>query len=101
MVTNKKSCEAAVHFNSTSHSLQDFSFQCIDQISHDCTQVDKLLITKEAYWSAQLFTLNHLFYMVLTKDRNSILRIEFILILLMTNITLLGVFFFTLSVTTA
>ena len=29
---------------------------------------------------------------VLTKDRNSIQRIEFILILLMTNITLLGVF---------
>ena len=58
MVTNKKSCEVAVHFNSISHSLQDFSFQCIDQINNDCTQVDKFLITKEAYWSAQLFTLS-------------------------------------------
>ena len=57
MVTNKKSCEVAIHFNSISHSLQDFSFQCIDQISQDCTQVDKFLITKEAYWSAQLFML--------------------------------------------
>ena len=35
-----------------------FLFECIDQISHDCTQVDKLLITKEAYWSAQLLTLS-------------------------------------------
>ena len=58
MVTNKKSCEVAVHFNSTPHSLQDFSFQCIDQINQDCAEVDKFLITKEAYWSAQLFTLS-------------------------------------------
>ena len=44
---------------------------------------------------------NYLRYhlMVLTKDRNSIQRIEFILILLMTNITLLGVLLFTISVT--
>ena len=47
-----------VRFSSTSHSLQDFPFQCIDQFSHDCTQVDKFLITKEAYCSAQLFTLS-------------------------------------------
>ena len=40
------------------HSLQDFSFQCIDQINQDCAEVDKFLITKEAYWSAQLFTLS-------------------------------------------
>ena len=58
MVTNKKSCEVAVHFNSIPHSLQDFSFQCIDQINPDCVEVDKFLITKEAYWSAQLFTLS-------------------------------------------
>lgn len=59
MITNKKSCEVAVHFNSTSHSLQDFSFQCIDQINDTNRQddIDRLLITKEAYWSAQLFTL--------------------------------------------
>lgn len=52
-------CEVAVHFNSTSHSLQDFSFQCIDQINDTNRQddIDRLLITKEAYWSAQLFTL--------------------------------------------
>ena len=60
MITNKKTCEVAVHFNNTPHSLQEFSFQCIDQITHTNPQVgiDKLLITKEAYWSAQLFTLS-------------------------------------------
>ena len=59
MITNKKSCEVAVHFNSISHSLQDFSFQCIDQIRDTNRQngIDKLFVTKEAHWSAQLFTL--------------------------------------------
>ena len=44
MITNKKTCEVAVHFNNTPHSLQDFSFQCIDQITHTNPQVgiDKL-----------------------------------------------------------
>ena len=38
--------------------LSDFTFQCINQIrtsSND--ETDKLLITKEAYWSAQLCSL--------------------------------------------
>ena len=61
MITNKKSCEDAVHFNNTPHSLQDFSFQRIVQITHTDLHVgiDKLLVTKEAYCgSAQLFTLS-------------------------------------------
>ena len=59
MVTNKKTCEVAVHFNKTLHTLNDFSFQFIDQVqvSNDSDRVDKLLITKEVYWSAQLFSL--------------------------------------------
>ena len=59
MVTNKKTCEVAVHYNNSPHALNDFSFQCIDQVSAtNCTEIlDKLLITKEAYWSAQLFSL--------------------------------------------
>ena len=59
MITNKKSREVAVYFNSTSHSLQDFSFQCIDQLNDTKRQddIDRLLITEEAYWSAQLLTL--------------------------------------------
>ena len=60
MLTNKKTCEVAVHFNSAPHSLQDFEFQCIDQIAHanSRTLLENTLITKEAYWSAQLFTLS-------------------------------------------
>ena len=58
MKTNKKTFEVAIHFNKTAHTFSDFTFQCIDQIrtssNHD---TDKLLITKEAYWSAQLFCL--------------------------------------------
>ena len=46
-----------MHFNKTPHTLRDFSFQCIDQVQafSDSDRIDKLLITKEAYWSAQLF----------------------------------------------
>ena len=59
MVTNKKTCEVAVHFDKTQYTLSDFSFQCIDQVqaSSEPESLDKLLITKEAYWSAQLFCL--------------------------------------------
>ena len=33
MLTNKTTCEVAVHFNKIPHTLDDFSFQCID---HGC-----------------------------------------------------------------
>ena len=47
------------HFNRTPHVLSDFTFQCIDQIQTITSEnTDNLLITKEAYWSAQLFTLS-------------------------------------------
>ena len=59
MKTNKKTCEVAIHFNRTPHVLLDFTFQCIDQIQTITSEnTDNLLITKEAYWSAQLFTLS-------------------------------------------
>ena len=59
MVTNKTSCEVAMHFNKIPHTLDDFSFQCIDQVQapNNSEEIDRLLITKEAYWSAQLFSL--------------------------------------------
>ena len=59
MLTNKTTCEVAVHFNKTPHILDDFSFQCIDQVQtpNNSDEIDRLLITKEAYWSAQLFSL--------------------------------------------
>lgn len=59
MLTNKTTCEVAIHFNKTPHTLDDFSFQCIDQVQapSGSEEIDRLLITKEAYWSAQLFSL--------------------------------------------
>ena len=59
MLTNKTTCEVAVHFNKIPHSLDDFEFQCIDQVQapNDSDEIDRFLITKEAYWSAQLFSL--------------------------------------------
>ena len=59
MLTNKTTCEVAMHFNKILHTLDDFSFQCIDQVQtpYDSKEIDRLLITKEAYWSAQLFCL--------------------------------------------
>ena len=58
MKTKKKICEVAIYFNKSPYALEDFSFQCMDQI-HATTDedVEKLLITTEAYWSAQLFSL--------------------------------------------
>ena len=50
----KTTCEVAVHFNKIPHTLEkDFSFQCIDQVqaSNSSDGIDRLLITKEAYWS--------------------------------------------------
>ena len=59
MLTNKTTCEVAIHFNKIPHTLGDFSFKCIDQVQtpNYSEEIDRLLITKEAYWSAQLFTL--------------------------------------------
>ena len=58
MLTNKKTCEVAVHFNKIPHTLGDFSFQCIDQVqAHNLEAIERLLIAKEAYWSAQLLSL--------------------------------------------
>ena len=58
MKTSKKTCEVAIHFNRAPHVLSDFTFQCIDQIQNSTFEdTEKLLITKEAYWSAQLFSL--------------------------------------------
>ena len=61
LALNKRlTCEVAIHFNKTPHDLSDFSFQCIDQVQetvNNSCSIEKLLITKEAYWSAQLFSL--------------------------------------------
>ena len=48
MVTKKKTCEVAVHFNKTPNDLSDFLFQCIDQVQptvNNLCNIEKLLIT--------------------------------------------------------
>ena len=61
MITKKKTREVPVHSNKTPHDLSDFSFQCIDQVQatvNNSCNIEKLLITREAYWSAQWFSLH-------------------------------------------
>ena len=58
MLTKKVTCETAVHFNQTSHDWSALSFIGIEKIcENNLTDIDKLLLTREAYWTAQLNTL--------------------------------------------
>ena len=73
MLTNqkkKKTYELAVHFNSIKHEISEISFVLIEKITSqgDAAHINRLLLTREAYWTAQLCTLNPT---VLTKDPNS------------------------------
>ena len=58
MLTNKKTCELAVHFNCTKHEISEISFIVIEKIATqgDAAHIDRLLLTREAYWTAQLRT---------------------------------------------
>ena len=60
MLRNKKTCELAVHFNCTKHEISDISFILIEKITSQggAAHIDRLLLTREAYWTAQLCTLN-------------------------------------------
>ena len=57
MLTNKKTCELAVHYNKTPHNLKDFTFLPIEQI-YQTNDNNKALLLREAYWMAQLQTLH-------------------------------------------
>ena len=59
MITNKITCEVAKHYNSIPHNLDNFEFVVIEQINNNSNvhNIDELLLTREAYWCAQLFTL--------------------------------------------
>ena len=60
MLTNKKTCELAVHFNRIEHDISEISFIVIEKITSqgDAAYIDRLLLTREAYWTAQLCTLS-------------------------------------------
>ena len=59
MLTNKKTCEVATHYNKIPHKLDDFDFVIIEQMNNNTNMhnIDELLLTREAYWCAQLCTL--------------------------------------------
>ena len=58
MSTKKNTCEVAIHFNKEAIVLSDFDFVTIEQICNfsDHNSLDHRLLTREAFWSAQLCT---------------------------------------------
>ena len=60
MLTNKKIGELAVHFNCIEHEISEISLTVIEKITSqgDAAHIDRWLLTREAYWTAQLCTLN-------------------------------------------
>ena len=60
MITKKRTCEVAIHFNKELHALADFEFLIIEQLcnlSFNNNSLDDRLLTREAFWCAQLCTL--------------------------------------------
>ena len=55
MLTKKKTCEVAIHFNSKPHKLSDFSFLVIESL-YKLDNIERNLLNREAYWCHQLFT---------------------------------------------
>ena len=57
---NKRACELAIHFNNSEHEISQINFIIIEQIRsfENSLHLEQLLLTMEAYWTAQLFTLN-------------------------------------------
>ena len=55
MLTNKKTCELAIHFNSIQHNLSDVSFIVLESLNN-LENIERDLLNREAYWCHQLFT---------------------------------------------
>ena len=60
MLKNKRTCELAIHYNNSEHEISQINFIIIEQIRsfENSLHLEQLLLTREAYWTAQLFTLN-------------------------------------------
>ena len=60
MLKNKRTCELTIHFNDSEHEISQINFIIIEQIRsfENSLHLERLLFTREAYWTAQLFTLN-------------------------------------------
>ena len=60
MITKKRTCGVAIHFSKDPHALKDFEFLIIEQLcnlSLNNNSLDDRLLTREAFWCAQLCTL--------------------------------------------
>ena len=60
MLKNKRTCELAIHFSDSEHEISLINFIIIEQIRsfENSLHLERLLLIREAYWAAQLFTLN-------------------------------------------
>ena len=60
MLNDRRTCELAAHYNSSQHDISQMRFIVIEQIVsfQNPLHLDQLLLTREAYWMTQLFTLN-------------------------------------------
>ena len=60
MRKNKRTCELAIHLNYSEHEISHINFIIIEQIRsfENSLHLEQLLLTREAYWTAQLFNLN-------------------------------------------
>ncbi len=58
MFTDKKVCEMAVHFNENKHEFKDLEFLAIEKVDLvNGEDTNSPLLTREAYWVAQLCTI--------------------------------------------
>ena len=58
MLTDKKVCEMAVHFNENKHEFKDLEFVAIEKVDLvNGENANNPLLTREAYWMAQLCTI--------------------------------------------
>ena len=59
MLTNKTTCELAVHFNKFEHQMSDFDFIVIEKVVNESEgHIDRRLLTRQAFWCSQLCTLH-------------------------------------------
>ena len=60
MLKNNRTCELAIHYNNSEHEISQINFIIIEQIRsfENTLHFEQLLLIREAYWTAQLFTLN-------------------------------------------
>ena len=60
VITKKRVCEVAIHFNKEPYALADFKFVIIEQLCNlgvNNYSIDDRLLTTEAFWCVQLCTL--------------------------------------------